>query len=305
MKQLKFRRAFTLLELVFVMIILGIVSSIGAELIGKVYGSYIIQRAMHIASTKSDIATKQIASRLTYRLNHTVIGKKLNGTYVTIENVTPGDDYRILEWIGYDNDSFSAAQVPGWSGFCDVNASTRTQYETPGSDLNLTSTIISNLGGSVNSVAILFNSRFYNEYTPVLLYHPDTMGFDGTPPTTISPATGFTGDTTINVSDDNTKTIYDQYKLTWSAYAIVPVIHIDDPDTDVDESKLFDLILYYDYQPWLGETYADGKSSTLMTNVTVFKFKGLGNTLRFKVCVQEKISNSETVNSCKEKAVIR
>ncbi len=47
-----FRSAFSMLELIFVIVILGIVSSIGAELIAKVYENYIVQRALHRSSLK-------------------------------------------------------------------------------------------------------------------------------------------------------------------------------------------------------------------------------------------------------------
>ena len=313
------RPAFSLLELIIVTVILGIISSIGASLIANVYESYITQRALHRASQKTDLAAKQIAARLTHRINLSVIGRKMNGEYKTIENVDPGDEYRILEWIGYDNDSFSATRIPGWSGFCDINntSTTKSQIFTPGSNLNSTLAIIGNLGGSDTDAAIIYNST---EYSAAQNYHIYNMGYNsgflGTVPgittATISQVTSFDGtNSIISVADSavTNKVLYDQYKLVWSAYAIVPVQQTDNPNTTVDESKLFDLNLHYNYQPWLGVSGEDYNStsniSTLVKDVTVFKFKGLGNTIRFKICVQEKISDTTTVNICKEKAVIR
>jgi len=298
------QRGFTLLELIFVIVVLGIVSSIGASLIADVYERYILQQALHSATTKSDLAAKQITARLMSRVNYTTIGRKDDGTYKTIDTLDPGDQYRILEWIGYDNDSFSATAVPGWSGFCDVDSpsTTYTSLMTPGSQLSMTSTIIGNLGGAVTDAAVIFNSL---EYSTSQNYSVNTMGYDGNPATTISPVGSFTGDTILNVTDNNPKALRDQYKLVWSAYAIVPVVHTDNPDTTVDESQVFDLNLHYNYQPWLGNDYTTGTVRTLVKDVTTFKFKGVANTVRFKICVQEKISESETVNICKEKVVIR
>jgi len=59
------RRGFSMLELIFVIVILGIVSSIGAEIIANVYESYIVQRAQHRASIKTELAAIQIANRPT------------------------------------------------------------------------------------------------------------------------------------------------------------------------------------------------------------------------------------------------
>ena len=311
------RFGFTMIELIFAIVILGIVSSIGASLIARVYESYITQRALHLASTKADLAAKQITARLTYRISASVIAKQLGvgGGYYTIDQADPTGNYNILEWIGYDNDSFSATAKPGWSGFCDINASTKTAIKTPGSDLNSTQIIIGNLGGSVTDAAIIFNGI---DYSSLQNYHAVTMGFGtadyaGTPlantNSTISPVSSFdTAHSTINVTDNNSKIIRDQYKLVWTAYALVPAQQTDNPNTAIDESKLFDLELYYNYQPWAagGETYAvDAANSTLVKDVTAFKFKGMGDTIRFKICVQEKISSNSAVNACKEKAVIR
>jgi prepilin-type N-terminal cleavage/methylation domain-containing protein len=301
--------AFTMIELIFVIIVLGIVSSIGASLIARVYESYIMQNALHHASTKTDLAVKQIAARLTNRISLSVIGKKTNTDFLPISQITPADTgYDILEWIGYDNDSFStrtsaANPVPAWSGFCDIDASTKTSLSTPASNLNLVKTIIGNLGSDNPSAdpAVIFNARFYAPVTPYLAAH---MGYTDT--ATISPVSALTG-TTLTITDNNPKTLYDQYKLAWSAYAIVPVQQADRPETSVDESKLFRLDLHYNYQPWKGMQYDNvaTKVSTLVEDVTVFNFVGQAGTIRFKLCVQEKISNSETVNICKEKVVIR
>ncbi len=49
-EHLRKRAGFTMLEVVFVIVILGVVSSIGAEIIAQVYESYITQRASHRSS---------------------------------------------------------------------------------------------------------------------------------------------------------------------------------------------------------------------------------------------------------------
>ncbi len=291
------KRAFSLLELIFVIVILGIVASIGSSMIANVYESYIVQRALHRASSKTELAVQQIANRLAHRISTSVIGKKLDGTWLPIVNLPPGTtEYRILEWIGVDADSFSAQSIPGWSGFCDTTPSTRTSIITPGSRLIATTTpIIANLGASgISDAAVIFSGSDY--YTsPTKVYEAACMGFTDT--TCISPVSGASSELNITVTDGNPKTIRDQYKLVWSAYAIVPVDNGD---------GTFNLQLRYNYQPWLGEQYAAGSVSTLATNITVFKFKGEkeGDTIRFKLCALERIGD-QNITSCKEKAVIR
>jgi len=310
------KRAFTLLEVIMVIVILGIVSSVGASIIADVYESYILQRALHNASSKTDLAAKQIAARLANRIPQATIGRNPDtGGYLLAVDLPPGDQYKILEWIGYDYDSFTAAATPGWSGYCDINASTINVFSTPGSNLNLTSTIITNLGGTVADAAVIFSSNFFNN-SPTQMYHPAYMGFGtakfdnpaklptGITVNTISTVAAFPTTASILVNDTNPKSVYDKYRLVWSAYAIVPEVH---PDND----QLFDLALYYNYQPWQGaalgvegENYTNGIRKLLVTDVTVFKIRAIGDTIRFKICVQEQIGDG-SVNICKEKAVIR
>lgn len=275
------RPALSMIELVLVIVILGIVASIGASAIANVYESYIVQRAVHRASNKSELAAMQIANRLAFRISSSVIGKKAGG-YLPLDQV-PDGTYTTLEWIGYDNDSFAAQLAPNWSGYCDVNASTKTNISTPGSLLN--GTIITNLGGSIATGAIIFAGHEYNQSKN---YIANCMGF--TDSTCISPISGVAANS-ITVTDNNPKVITDQYKLAWSAYALVPSGN--------------ELILYYDYQPWNGDSYTDGSSSVIVDKFVSFRFKGDGDTVRFKLCIEEEIASDANVTICKEKAVIR
>jgi prepilin-type N-terminal cleavage/methylation domain-containing protein len=286
MIDIKYKKAFSMLEVIFVIVILGIVSSIGAEIIADTYKSYVIERATHRSSIKTELAANQIANRLTYSIPRTIIGRKA-GAYRAIDNLD-ANDYEILEWIGYDNDSFSANRVPGWSGFIDVDASSSTALDTKGSDLGTTNSIIGNLSdgnSDIGSAAIFFPGE----------YNVDNIGYNGNTVGAIQLGAGSTG-TTLNVPDLIGRTIIEHYKLAWSAYALVPNDNGD---------GTFDLVLHYDYQPWKGESYGDGKQQTLVRNVSVFKFVGSDNTIRFKLCQQEKITNDKRITICKEKAVIR
>ena len=94
--------------------------------------------------------------------------------------------------------------------------------------------------------------------------------------------------------------------MAWSAYAIVPVAPAD--GTAMTNTH-FDLELRYNYQPWNGTQYNSNStpSSTLLTNVTAFKFAEQGGTIRLKLCATEQIGDPDSTNVsvCKEKVVIR
>jgi len=302
---------FTLLELVFVIVILGIVSSITSSIIAKVYETYITQRAMHNASLKSDLAINQLSNRLLYRVDNSVLARVPGNTGMgagnalalrNISSTTPNkNNYTALEWIAYDNDGFTAQNQPSWSGFCDLNASTYTSVVTTGSNLDFEQTVLTNiLGTSLSATdrpALIFMGNTYVPNTPYeasCMYNANGCIF----PITV-PLSG----TNITLSNDGNRTagqmMYSEfYQLVASAYAVVP---------ENNANGTFDLRLYSSYQPWLGENYTQGKSSLLAKNVSVFRFSQETNSIRIKLCTIERIgeNNDSTISICKEKAVIR
>lgn len=277
MKYIKpFRTALSMVELVFVIIILGIVSSLGAEIVVQVYDSYIVQRAQFRATMKTELALNQIENRLRYAIPGQVGWRDTKGSTFNNLSATNTGTEKVLQWVAYDGDSFEAITDgsdlrPGWSGFCDIDAydpvTTPTSLPTPGSNLDLASETISNLGGNIANAVILF---------------------EGTP-------YGISGGTGESITLDNAipsgDKIYERYKLAWSSYAL-----------EVDANS--DLILHYNFSPTYGTTI-NGSSSILLHNVTNFRFKGSEGALRIKICREEKIGfgTSETVHACKERVV--
>lgn len=321
------KSGYTMIELTFVIIILGIVSSIGSEIIANIYKNYLLQRATFRASLKTELAAQQIANYLGYRIPGTTIARNpanvTDNVAVTDPTNNTDNTHVLLEWIGMDNDGFSAAIRPPWNGFCDTDPSVTGQnaITTPGSDLTLANTILSNLSngevalnGAAQYPAIFFRSpRFSYTSSPFSEKLYDILGPNGNDgcmgvvsadQSCISTVESTAFETlSFKVTPDPTnKVISEHYKLAWSAYSIM---QIPKPNTN----NLFDLKLCYNYQPWEGERLSNnngcpGTLSTIISNVSVFKFAESGNTFRFKVCSQENIGEDFNVSICKEKAVI-
>lgn len=314
----KTKNAFTMFEVVMVIAILGIVSSIGSGIIVNVYEHYLLQRATHRASIKTELAAQQIANLLSHRIPQTTLARDPDNLADTILVTDPTNvsDYThtLLEWIGTDGDGFKAATPPPWNGFCDVDPSDDATIQTPGSKLTLADTIMSNLSNSQVSLsgaqypAIFFRDRgrrytadpststttYYNELT--------CLGMIAAGDNSCISAVSSNGDENLTFQTPGSavanKVISEHYKLAWSAYAIRPIAR---------SSTHYDLELYYNYQPWHGENLEGGwpnDHATLITNVTVFKFAESGNTFRFKLCAQESIGEEYNVTICKEKAII-
>jgi prepilin-type N-terminal cleavage/methylation domain-containing protein len=318
---MRIKKAFSLIEVVFVLIILGIVASIASQIIVQVYENYIIQRAIYKVSTKTELVANQIVNRLTYRIQGTTISKNhiqiRNGQplqWLLIQDVpTGGTTYTSIEWIGYDNDSFSSSVNPNWSGVANYETATVNKFETVDSNLSTVATIMSNLsGGKVNlsknapaGVLFIQNDNYYNgsnEYNPICMGMIPELASSTTDcifPVTMSGDNDFNFTTTPAHPAIVPKIITERYKLAWSAYAIAP----EDPDGD----GRFDLVLFSNYQPWNGDSYLDANVTRhiLMKNVSVFKFSENGGVIRFKLCATEPIGTDNNISTCKEKVVIK
>jgi len=269
------KNAFSMLELIFVIVILGIVSSLGANIIATVYEQYILQRAQHRASLKTELTSLQIENRLRYAISGTVYRIKDDNTTEAIESsfAGSGDQYVGLQWVGYDADSHealntTAGREPGWSGFCDLNASSKNSIRTLGSRLLLTDDIIKNLSNNSKSInnAVIYFPYNYTEHN----------------------ISGITGNDIIDLVDVPDRTLAEQYKLAWSSYAL-----------KVENN---DLYLYYNFPP-SPEAALGNNKKLLMTNITTFKFKGTAAGIRFKICKEEQIGEDFNITSCKEKVV--
>lgn len=301
------RAAFTMIELVMVIVIMGIVSSIGADILLNLYESYIKTRAINKLQAQSELVLDQIAKRLQYRIRDSVIARnKNNNTYVSLTNAD--DNYQILEWLGKDNEGFRGNSKPGWSGFVDLYSSdtTLTQIKTSGSELNTSNEIIKAL--SYNKVSLLDTDTSPTYKKPAIIFKGQSTydlaqygwnGTDGNYTTKVSYTSGANTNDILNLIDTNNPTeFFEQYDLSWSAYAIVPV--------DTNATDDFKLTLHYNYQPWENGKYNDANTTkiTLMEHVSTFKFTQIGDTIRLKLCLNDaNQSGNYNFAFCKERVV--
>ena len=302
-----------MVELVFSIVVLGIVASLTASIIVQTYESYIIQRAMHRAGLKTELAVNQIANRLAYRINWSLRGSDLTNTSTMPLNQidsTNADDFPVLEWIGYDNDGFSAKNPPGWSGFVDLN-STRTDHDkifSLGSDTGFETTVLDNLMGSTGggSPAIYFMDTYtYRVETNGTSHDYNTACMYAGAAGCMFPV-ALSGKTMSFISGKGDRATSGEmkytefYQLAASAYAVVP-----ESSPTLSGVTVYNLVLHSHYKPWDGDSFpGKGISNVLLKNVSVFRFNQSGDSIRVKICSIEVIGDQH-ISICKEKAVIR
>jgi len=292
------KKAFTMLELVFVIVIMGVVASIGAEIIAKLYENYLSTRSINKLQFQTELVLNKIAKRLTHRVKDSAIGQISPSNYVVLPDAN--SSYPILAWIGKSYESsLGNENTTGWSGFVDLydGNTTKTQIKTNGSHLGYARDIINAL--SYNTIDI--NTPGTTATNAVLIfkgkddYNISKYGWNGSDTNDANYTYNIEVNTTeiLKIKDKNITTAYEQYSLAWTAYALVP----EGPDTND-----FNLTLKYNFQPWDGEDYSQGRTSVLMEHVSSFKFMQYGETVRIKLCIRDDRTGGD-YGFCKEKVV--
>ena len=72
----------------------------------------------------------------------------------------------------------------------------------------------------------------------------------------------------------------------------------------MENSRQGTLTLYYDYQPWKGESYLNAKHQVIMEDVDTFRFRSVGDLIKVQLCVtNSNISDDGGYSICKEKTL--
>jgi len=294
------KRAFTLLELVVVIVVLGIIAMMSFNAIMNIYSNY--------------FQTKTVS----------VIARKTDGAFLALNDsgVNLDAKYEILEFIPYayeifndiisldanDNVIEQGGKAGRYSGYVALaKSSPATGLISPGS--NFTIGVVETIkdltckDDTRNATCVDFTKKdggVVAIFSDVYYNVQDSFGYKGdiTKLDIAKVGVKSTDGNTLEISGFGGKQISEQYHLAYTANAIVPEQSADPKDA---ANGVFDLNLYYDYRPWMGEKYKkNGEKATLAKNVTRFVFTEKNGVIVLKLCMRAK--NSE-ITICKSKAV--
>ena len=323
------KRAFTLLELVVVIVVLGIIAMMSFNAIMNIYSNYFQTKTVNELETQTEISLEQISKRLEHRIKPSVIARKTDGEFLALNDsgVNLNAEYEILEFIPYAYEIFNdvisldandhvieqGGKAGRYSGYADLaKSSPATGLISPGS--NFSTGVVETIkdltckDDTRNSKCVDFKNKdggVVAIFSDVYYNVQSSFGYsNGTVPVDLDVAkvgikggqSGLNGDT-LEISGFANKQISEQYHLAYTANAIVPEQSADPKDA---ANGVFDLNLYYDYRPWMGQGYKNGEKATLAKNVTRFVFTEKNGVIVLKLCMRAK--NSE-ITICKSKAV--
>ena len=290
------KKAFTLIELILVIVILAILSLIGTNIYTNVYKNYLTSKIVEEVEDKTQLALDQIASRLSDRVKQATIGRKSSDTnnIVLVYDSRLEHDHDILEWIGQSTQSRNLAganvdESIGWSGFLDMGIYEDDKDILIGGTLPATRRVINSISrGGDQNLAMIFQG--------ISTIRENGYGFRrGENPDKIMVFNMPNNGARITLARDYVGgEISDRYQIAHSAYAIVP-----------ENGNLY---LYYDYRPWIGQTYRNGRKSLLVENITLFRFRGFSASgMDLKLCVNAGAENHGVTDNrfvvCKTKVV--
>lgn len=316
------KRAFTLIEIIVTIVVLGILSAGTFVSLEHLYLRSAKAKALSELSLESQRIVDQISMMMYERVPSSVIGyNPIANSFQSIYNLDT--NFTTLEWIGVASESY---KVGIYSGFVDMNASdapTKTLRTLPSINKNdLEGNQTSKFGGvhtieTADNVRLIFSESFDDEGSSTNVLN--TFGWHGASANQTYKIENIPNMLEIDLADDaSVNEIYEKYYFVDSAYAIARGEHIKQDASCINNLGITSqdinntLFLFYNYRPWKGQTFcADPQGGTNDSNVTVFakdvsSFEAgvINGVIYFNVGMQKKIKGSDnTVSISKQKAV--
>lgn len=286
------KRGFTMVELIFALVIIAIISTIGADIIRNIYISYVYSKEVERSQNDLRRTLDIIGARLTHRIKNSTVGMSGSADKVLGVNdpTLQGGTHTTLAWVAKAYESQrSTGSNSGWSGFLTIT------------DWNSTSGVrnASTQDSNFSHVVSVENSDFFG-FNNVRLVFAGNDG-RGDMPWEYGKSWGWVdGDSTITPMDKNNSSYYNITRIDDENITVTPMNpwnHAPVPGSgeyylarsayalNVNNNK--ELVLYYNFRPWLGEKINDAntKSVTLLENVDSFQFIEMGGILRVTLCV--------------------
>ena len=272
-------RAFTLVEMIIVIVIMGILSAGTFVSLKHLYQRVAKSKALSELSFDSQIVLSQVSALLYDRVPISVVGYDINGNSISIYDITD-ENLTLLEWRGTASEYLKAGY---YSGFVDMNASSRDTNTIVSYDLNLTEGKFSNTSQLALVFAGSFDSGELNEYNITALNDNNI---------------------TLQTRPDE---IYEKYYIVDSAYAITRREDIDNymPCSDINSADSNDtLYLFYNYQPWIGDSFCDGNVTILSKESKGFEVGLINDSIYFNLTLSRHIKGVEqNITISKQKVV--
>lgn len=295
------RQAFTLVEMIFVLVVLGILSAGTFKAIEAIYTRSVQAKALTNLSLQSQIVLDQLSIFLYNRIPNSVIGYTPSGICEPINELSASRP--ILEWLGLADDELLRGD---YDGFVDMNASDKTAFTLSAPNNTMTDNTDLNL---------IFSGAFDGGSEDISACS-GAFGWHGAASDLSYDITMAIGSITISDTVKKPDFIYEKYYLSKTAYAVARGADINLASsciTDLNASTdLNTLFLFSDYRPYQAETFCadtgigtkEGSVTILAQDVTAFSAQTVNDVIRLSIDMNRDIRGKTCgVHVSKQKAV--
>jgi prepilin-type N-terminal cleavage/methylation domain-containing protein len=280
------RRGYTLIEIIITIAITAILAIGMFKALEAITLRSEKAKALSTLSLDSQSALDQISLLLYNRAPNFLTACKTSIDCVPFDEIIPNKT--ILQWYGIASESH---QDGNYSGFVDMNQSHNPNLYTPDTYFNAIKTTQTAKWGSFDwgndDIRLIFAGTF------------DSGDSNSTYKITM------TQDYNLNFTNPPAK-IYEKYYLVDSAYAVTRKEDaiLACPVFDFTPFKDNDLLLFYNYRPWKGQTFCNAQVTVLAENTSAFRAQMLNGTIRLAIDMNRSIrGSSNPVHLSKQKVV--
>ena len=294
------KRGFTLIEALFVIVILAFLLIGGFQIIGMLYKRNYIAKETSKFEFVSQSVLDQLSGIIYYRIPLSVIGyNQQTGDFKYIGDIEEGEYYPVLEWIGYENDAMKERNL---SGFIDLYKSKKPVLYAVDFNSSFVEAVLQNKfsGNIKDNAAVIFAGTFDRGEESALVDYNNSFGWHGNRADLVYIISDYVqngDDCNLSIekydgSDVSGIKIYEKFYLADSAYAIALKKDLNESkwnckDYNYSDFKDDDLLLFYNYRPWKGESFCgdlgDGNVTLLAGNVKAFRVMKKGSHLELKL----------------------
>ncbi|GAB6074017.1 hypothetical protein JCM15786_06740 [Nautilia lithotrophica] len=297
-----FKPSFTLIEALFVIVILSFILIGGFQILSKLYIRNYIAKQTTKFEFQSQQVLDQISQMLYYRVPLSVIGyNQQTGEFKYIGEITDSENFPILEWIGYLNDAIVEKNL---SGFVDLYESQKPVIKAIDFNSDFINNILKNKYNTTLNLkdltAITFAGSFDRGSESVLDDYNNSFGWHGNKANIVYKISDYAQNSnncslTLKYYDNTDikhATIYEKFYLIDTAYAIALKKDLEKSkwkcnDLKWNDLKDNDLLLFYNYRPWKDESFCgdlgEGNVTLIATNVKAFKVRKINYHLMLKI----------------------
>ena len=296
------KKSFTLIEAIFVIVILSLIITGGMMIAGKIYKRNLLVSNSLKLQFDTEQTIDKLANMLYYRIPLSAIGyNPKTGDFKYLENIENDENYTVFEWIG---ESFDIEKGVNFSGFADLYASKKPILKALDFNASFINETLQNKFNTSenfkNLVGIIFAGSFDRGDEGILSDYNNSFGWHGNRADFVFLINDYDqvgNDTNLSLtnydgSEINNTRIYEKFYLADSAYAVARgedintsatcIKNLNIPNDEINNT----LFLFYDYRPWKDETFcADtsgngaGKVEILSKNIAGFNIKSINSHL--------------------------